>query len=731
VKPLAAAFLLLAFCAALSAAEAPGPAPTGLMCDLLAMPERTVITDPQPELGWIVHSNLENDVQTAYQIRLAATPAALARKRDCLWDTGKTPSDQSVAVQYAGRSLESHRSYCWQVRTWNRQGRASAWSAPQQFRTGELRTSAGGAGLPKGRDRSTVDRYPLQQTELSPARVVELAKGHTFLDFGRAAFGALKLTFLSPENGHRIIVHLGEALEGANRVHRRPGGSIRYHRAEMVLEAGKRTYTVPLTLKDGRMMPPEIGPVMPFRYVEVENCPSVLDKNTARQVAAHYPFNDTAATFTCSDRRLNDIWELCRYSMKATSFCGVYVDGDRERLPYEADAYLNQLGHYCSDREFTLARYSHEHLIQHPTWPTEWILHSVLMAWADYMHTGDTESLALFYEDLKAKTLRALAREDGLISTVQPPASREVLASIHSDRMRDIVDWPAGERDGYDMRPVNTVVNAFHYRAMALMGEIAEALKKPQDAQEFRSGAQRAARAFNEKLFDEKTGLYVDGEGSAHSSLHANMLAVAFGLAPPERIPRVAQFIRSRGMACSVYGAQYLLEALYLAGQADHALALMTARNDRSWAHMVYDVGTTITLEAWDNKYKPNQDWNHAWGAAPANIIPRMLMGVEPLEAGFRKIRIRPQPGGLERAALDVPTIRGTVHVDFESSASRFVLNVRLPANTTAQVHLPRLGSEDPAVTVDGVRRRGRVEGGFLVVEAVGSGTHTLSRVVK
>ena len=22
---------------------------------------------------------------------------------------------------------------------------------------------------------------------------------------------------------------------------------------------------------------------------------------------------------------------------------------------------------------------------------------------------------------------------------------------------------------------------------------------------------------------------------------------------------------------------------------------------------------------------KPNQDWNHAWGAAPANLLPRFL----------------------------------------------------------------------------------------------------------
>lgn len=37
------------------------------------------------------------------------------------------------------------------------------------------------------------------------------------------------------------------------------------------------------------------------------------------------------------------------------------------------------------------------------------------------------------------------------------------------------------------------------------------------------------------------------------------------------------------------------------------------------------DQGSTITMEAWSLKAKPNQDWNHAWGAAPANLLPRYL----------------------------------------------------------------------------------------------------------
>lgn len=85
---------------------------------------------------------------------------------------------------------------------------------------------------------------------------------------------------------------------------------------------------------------------------------------------------------------------------------------------------------------------------------------------------------------------------------------------------------------------------------------------------------------------------------------------------------------------------------------------LLTSDAERSWYNMIR-VGSTISLEAWDDKYKPNQDWNHAWGAAPANIVPRRLMGVVPTEPGFSRIEIRPQPAGLEKASLRMPTIRG------------------------------------------------------------------------
>ena len=95
------------------------------------------------------------------------------------------------------------------------------------------------------------------------------------------------------------------------------------------------------------------------------------------------------------------------------------------------------------------------------------------------------------------------------------------------------------------------------------------------------------------------------------------------------------------GICCVARGG--LVAAAHENGAATNALALMTAPDDRSWKHMV-ETGATITWEAWDQRYKPNQDWNHAWGAAPANLLPRFVLGVQPFAPGWKRAVIRPYP---------------------------------------------------------------------------------------
>ena len=712
--------------------------PSGLLCQLMAQPEKVRIRTARPQFCWIVNDGMPDTGQTAYWILVASELETLAREQGDMWDSGKVSSSQSLNVRYDGAPLASNMDYYWQVCTWNTRGEISPWSTPQHIRTGELS------------EEYTTAHYALEQDEIEPVEVVKKAEGHYFIDFGKAAFGTVRVSLACAADGHVVEVHLGEALASPDTIDRGPAGCIRYRKMALPLRRGSHAYTVEITPDERNTgsraipMPAETGEVMPFRYCEIVNTPSPVELSTIRQVAVHYPFDDAASSFTSTNQILNDVWDLCKYSIKATSFCGVYVDGDRERIPCEADSYINQLCHYAADREFTLARHTHEFMMTHATLWTEWILHSILMAWADYTHTGNTDSMERFYHGLKEKTLTALAREDGLISTKTGLVNDRLREAIHyyegehvvGPDLRDIVDWPPpsfsegkyGERDGYEMVQINTVVNAFHYRALILMSRIATALDRAADAEQFRQRAERVCQSINDKCFDRDRGVYVDGEGSSHASLHANMFPLAFGLVPEEYRQRVVSLVKSRGMACSVYGAQFLLEALYQADEDTYALDLMTAQHDRSWWNMIR-VGSTITMEAWDWKYKNNLDWNHAWGAAPANIIPRFLMGIRPLEPGFSKVLIRPRPGTLESAEMRLPTIRGTVVVVFESRPNEsFVLDVEIPANVTARIDLPLLGQDDSNVMVDGKSLNGVVAGKFVTIDRVGSGHHTLER---
>jgi alpha-L-rhamnosidase len=252
-------------------------------------------------------------------------------------------------------------------------------------------------------------------------------------------------------------------------------------------------------------------------------------------------------------------------------------------------------------------------------------------------------------------------------------------------------------------------------------------LGKTEEVARYEAMATKAVEAFNEKLFDASTGRYVDGVGASHSSLHSNMLPLAFGLVPADRRASVVAFVKSRGMACSVYGAQYLLEALYQSGEAQAALELMTAKSDRSWLHML-DLGATIALEAWDAKYKPNLDWNHAWGGAPANIVARFLLGVRPLTPGFGVAEIRPQPGALTKAAGVVPTIRGPIRVAWSHEQGQAPqLDFEIPGNMLARVAVPTALTTACSPLYDGMPVQLEQRDGVAWLEDAVSGVHRLS----
>ena len=701
----------------------PTSGPVELHVEFIQFPGHVEICDPFPEFGWTVPASCHE--QSAYQVLVATSVQRLNEKDADCWNSGKIESKQCSNIEFQGGTLKEKANFFWKVRIWGENESFSEYSDVQEFRTGLFDAYC-----------TTADR--IESAFIRPVQSKEKKHGHYFFDFGRAAAGTVEFTVNTPFAGSEIVIRLGEKLAGADSIDQKPGGSIRYREEKLVLGKGLNDYKVTIspdlhnTGKRTLKMDSEVGEVIPFRYCELVNMPSGFDTSSIRQVAVNYRFNDEASSFFSSDQLLDSIWNLCKHSIKATSYCGLYIDGDRERFPREADSYINQLSHYAVDREYTLARRTHEFMLTHTSQWTEWILHSIFMAWQDYMYTGNSESLEQYYDLLKEKALLHLTRDDGLISTKSGLVDDNLRKRIYyfegehirGKALRDIVDWPAGERDGYVFDTINTVVNSFHFQALKYMSDIAAVLSKESDSRMFGDRAALVKKSINRKLFDFENEVYRDGENVAHASLHANMFALAFGIVPDEYMESVVQFIKSKGMACSVYGAQYLLESLYRAGEEDYAFSLLTSRADRSWFNMMHE-GSTISLEAWGKAFKKNLDWNHAWGAAPANIIRRYIMGVRPVEPGFSKVLIRPQPGSLASASAKIPSIRGDIYVAFNHTrGEEFLLEIEIPSNMSACVEIGLGNKEAKRLYLDKEVIHAEKNGDFLQIDNVNPGKH-------
>src|ERR1035438_1894507 len=107
-----------------------------LTCEHLTNP--VGIGNQKPRLSWKLRSDRSGEVQTAWEIRAASSASGLIATAPDLWDSGKTVSDQSVLVPWAGKPLGSRSQVFWQVRVWDKDGQPTAWSDVASFELGLL-----------------------------------------------------------------------------------------------------------------------------------------------------------------------------------------------------------------------------------------------------------------------------------------------------------------------------------------------------------------------------------------------------------------------------------------------------------------------------------------------------------------------------------------------------------------------------------------------------------------
>ena len=500
-------------------------------------------------------------------------------------------------------------------------------------------------------------------------------RGHGFFDFERSAYGTLELE-LEGVYAEHVEVVIGEMAENDMIVHH-PGWTT-FIQERLKLSNGRHLYrfNIPphLPAYDGFPHPPLPAAcpseIAPFRYAEINH---YYGKATVRRRVYFDDFDDDAAFFESSDGNLNKVWEFCKYSMKAPSCFGIYVDGERERQAFEGDCYINALGAYCSGGGYEIARRTLEFMIEfYPIPALEYRLITPRLV-RDYMlYSGDELSLHFWQRTLPQRLCQQYLNCDGLIENPKFVDINDYRGEIpyqyfplFQDPMQLLVDWPPNERDDYEYGAVNFISNVFYYDALNNLDLLLPG-----------NGYDSLAKQVRQKmlaLFKRADGGLADNANSDHMALHTAVMALAFDLADRHDSAKLADFIVSKGMKCSVYMAQFLLDACFKANKAQHAIDLLRSDKERSWLNMIAQ-GSTISMEAWSNELKPNQDWNHAWGAAPANIIPRRLAGIRPLENGFKKFIIDPQAGDVKEFVMHHPSPKGEITLEYSSGNMQFTV---------------------------------------------------------
>lgn len=589
-------------------------------------------------------------------------------------------------------------------------------------------------------------------SENTAESVKKNAEGGYFVEFPNTYFGTIKIKLHEAvQKDTKVKIIIGEAREG-DQVWTKEYGPIdgygygaNYYSDEISVEKGSKEIflQIPERTRPDKSLLPENwnGGVSPFCYAEVYGIEQMLDKENFIQFGVYYPFDDTKSAFSSDNGTLNDVYVLCKNTIKTTTYPGIFVDGYRELAPYEADAYINELSYTSVENDPTIVKASLDAILEHHSWPTEWIYQTIYYAYDYYLYTGDVEYLREIYPELKICLMQLLVNQSGLIDSSLEDVNLTNSLGVGENSIRDIIDWP--DNDDFDkVRSVskknyfslsvkgwyynycafvsrlfgfdysgylysetaggllgqrytfatpNAVVNAYYYQALKDMSDIARLVGNEEDSKEYSNEAKNFYDIYQESYLGQN-GLYVDSIGSKHSSFQTNLFALAFGLVKDENVSKVVDFLKSEDMNCSTYASEYLLTGLCQSGNSEYAIELMSSKTNRSWWYMMNGTGSKLCTEAWNSKEKPNQDWNHAWSTAPLNVITRYIDGIRienkkiDDEQKDRLIVIDPKFDGLNEVSAKVPIKKGSISLNYKKNDN--LKNLELDVEVSERVAL-------------------------------------------
>jgi alpha-L-rhamnosidase len=530
---------------------------------------------------------------------------------------------------------------------------------------------------------------------LRPVHIWSAPSGRTLVDFGQNLVGWLRFT-VQGEAGTEIVVRHSEVLEHGE-LGVRP------------LRSAKATDRFILSGGEDRFEPTKT--YHGFRYAEISGWPGDLTPDALEAVVVHSDLR-RIGRFECSDPMLNQLHANVTWGMRG-NFLDVPTDCPQrdERLGWTGDlavfapsaAFLYDVDSFLRDWLHDLAaeQQARDGLVPlvvpdvlkyepafsgfpHPAAVAIWSDAAVWVPWALWQAYGNRTVL----EDQYTSMIAHARRVESLLS----PAGLW-------DSGRQLGDWldpdaPPGDPFKAKADP-HVVATACFYRTACTVADTADLLGRAGDARHFRRLAGLVRAAFNQHYVEENGTVYSDC-----ATVYA--LAIVFGLLN-ERMTaragaRLSALVKENGYRISTgfAGTAYVTDALTQTCHLDDAYRLLLERGCPSWLYPV-TMGATTIWERWDSMLpdgtiNPGQmtSFNHYALGAVADWMHRTIGGIAPLEPGYGKVLIAPQPGGgLTWATARLKTAHGLVEVHWRDTGPELTVEAAIPAGVSGVIRLP------------------------------------------
>ena len=438
-----------------------------------------------------------------------------------------------------------------------------------------------------------------------------------------------------------------------------------------------------------------------FRFVrlEVETAAEPLSMGLPSYVETGYPLS-LQASFDSAQPWTRRIWDmsartLARCMQETFTDCPYY-----EQLQYTMDTRLQMLYTYAASGDDRLARKAiadfHASLLPEgmlqSRWPSDlpqvipgFSLHWIFMLSDHWWQTGSTELFRRYRPTV-----------DAVLDWFERKTDGTGLAGNLG--YWEYVDWVREweHRSGVPEAVVHGPSATLNLTLSAALQDAAGLMRltgRADVAAEYEARSSRIQDAMTKACWSEDKGLYQDGPGLDRYSQHTQVWAVLSGLARGDRARMILDnALRESSVAkCSFPWMYLLFRALEKAGMYSKTESLWDL-----WKTLLPQRLTTVPEIPFDTRSDC-----HAWGALPLVEFPRMALGVEPAEAGWKRIRICPRMLFLGQASGRAVTPEGIVGVSWQVENGAFRMSVCLPAGAEAKVCLPD-GSDHQVVGRDG-----------------------------